>query len=378
MIYLDNSATTKLDPEVLDAMLPWFRENYGNASSIYSIGRQARVAIEKARDEIAATMNAHPAELIFTSGGTEANNSVLKSVVQESNLADTIVTSAIEHHAILHPISVIESFGKQSYVLPVDNKGVVSPEQLIPYNNPRTLVSIMHVNNEVGSIQPIKELRETVPHALFHTDAVQSFGKVPIDVQTLGIDFLSVSAHKIHGPKGIGAMFIRKGIDYKAHQQGGAQERNRRAGTEAVSLIVGFQVAVKKAMQEMSQRNEHCKHLQSLMLSLLQEQIDSIRINSYVESSISTIVNISFKDTHLIDGESLLQQLDINGIACSNGSACVSGSLQPSHVLVAMGLPTDEAKVAVRFSFSKETTIEDVTTAVSTLRDVVTSMRERH
>lgn len=378
MIYLDNSATTKLDPEVLDAMLPWFTENYGNASSIYSIGRQARVAIEKARGEIAAAMNAHPAELIFTSGGTEANNSVLKSVVQESNLADTIVTSAIEHHAILHPISVIESFGKQSYILPVNNKGIVSPEQLAPYNNPRTLVSIMHVNNEVGSIQPIKELRETVPHALFHTDAVQSFGKIPIDVQTLGIDFLSVSAHKIHGPKGIGAMFIRKGIDYKAHQQGGAQERNRRAGTEAVALIVGFQVAVRKAMQEMSQRNEHCKHLQSVMLSLLQEQIDSIRINSYIESSISTIVNISFKDTHLIDGESLLQQLDINGIACSNGSACVSGSLQPSHVLVAMGLPTDEAKVAVRFSFSKETTIEDVTTAVSTLREVVTSMRERH
>jgi cysteine desulfurase len=173
-------------------------------------------------------------------------------------------------------------------------------------------------------------------------------------------------------------MFIRKGIDYKAHQQGGAQERNRRAGTEAVALIVGFQVAVRKAMLEMSQRNEHCKHLQSVMLSMLQEQIDSIRINSYVESSISTIVNISFKDTHLIDGESLLQQLDINGIACSNGSACVSGSLQPSHVLVAMGLPTDEAKVAVRFSFSKETTIEDVTTAVSTLRDIVTSMRERN
>ncbi len=378
MIYLDNSATTKLDPEVLDAMLPWFRENYGNASSIYSIGRQARVAIEKARGEIAAAMNAHPAELIFTSGGTEANNSVLKSVVQESNLADTIVTSAIEHHAILHPLSVIESFGKQTFVLPVNNKGVVSPEQLIPYNNSRTLVSIMHVNNEVGSIQPIKELRETVPYALFHTDAVQSFGKIPIDVQTLGIDFLSVSAHKIHGPKGIGAMFIRKGIDYKAHQQGGAQERNRRAGTEAVSLIVGFQVAVRKAIQEMSQRNEHCKHLQLLMLSMLQEQIDSIRINSYVESSISTIVNISFKDTHLIDGESLLQQLDINGIACSNGSACVSGSLQPSHVLVAMGLPTDEAKVAVRFSFSKETTIDDVTMAVSTLREIITSMRERN
>lgn len=378
MIYLDNSATTKLDPEVLDAMLPWFTENYGNASSIYSIGRQARVAIEKARGEIAAAMNAHPAELIFTSGGTEANNSVLKSVVQESNLADTIVTSAIEHHAILHPLSVIESFGKQTFVLPVNNKGVASPEQLIPYNNSRTLVSIMHVNNEVGSIQPIKELRETVPYALFHTDAVQSFGKIPIDVQTLGIDFLSVSAHKIHGPKGIGAMFIRKGIDYKAHQQGGAQERNRRAGTEAVALIVGFQVAVRKAIQEMSQRNEHCKHLQLLMLSMLQEQIDSIRINSYVESSISTIVNISFKDTHLIDGESLLQQLDINGIACSNGSACVSGSLQPSHVLVAMGLPTDEAKVAVRFSFSKETTIEDVTIAVSTLREIITSMRERN
>lgn len=378
MIYLDNSATTRLDPEVLDAMLPWFTDNYGNPSSIYSIGRQARVAIEKARGEIADALNAHPAELIFTSGGTEANNSVLKSVVQESNLADTIVTSAIEHHAILHPLSVLESIGKKTYILPVNEQGIVSTEQLSNYNTLRTLVSIMHVNNEVGSIQPIKELREVVPNALFHTDAVQSFGKIPIDIQTLGIDFLSISAHKIHGPKGIGAMFIRKGIDYKAHQQGGAQERNRRAGTEAVALIVGFQVAVRKAMREMTLRNEHCKHLQSLMLSMLQEQIDNIRINSYVESSISTIVNISFQDTHLIDGESLLQQLDINGIACSNGSACVSGSLQPSHVLVAMGLPSDEAKVAVRFSFSKDTTVEDVKTAVLTLREIVSSMRERY
>lgn len=377
MIYLDNSATTKLDPEVLDAMLPWFRDNYGNPSSIYSIGRQARVAIEKARSEIASALNAHPAELIFTSGGTEANNSILKSIVQESNLADTVVTSAIEHHAILHPLSVLESFGKQTYVLPVNEKGLITPEQLKPYNTSRTLVSIMHVNNEVGSIQPIKELREIVPNALFHTDAVQSFGKISIDIQSSGIDFLSVSAHKIHGPKGIGAMFIRKGIDYKAHQQGGAQERNRRAGTEAVALIVGFQVAVRKAMQEISKRDEHCRHLQSVMMTMLHEQIDSIRINSHLDSSISTIVNISFKDTNMIDGESLLQQLDINGIACSNGSACVSGSLQPSHVLVAMGLPTEEAKVAVRFSFSKDTTLNDVTTAVTTLRDIVSNMRER-
>lgn len=378
MIYLDNSATTQVDPEVLDAMIPWFKENYGNPSSIYSLGRQARVAIEKARGEIAAALNAHPAELIFTSGGTEANNAVLKSAVQESNLADTVVTSAIEHHAILHPLEVLESLGKHTVILPVDDKGLVSPQSVAIHNNARTLVSIMHVNNEVGSIQPIKELREAVPNALFHTDAVQSFGKIPLDVQALGVDFLSLSAHKIHGPKGIGAMFIRKGIDYKAHQQGGAQERNRRAGTEAVALIVGFQVAVRKAMQEMNKRIDHCKFLQSRMISMLLEQIDTIRINTHIDSAIQTIVNISFKDTNLIDGESLLQQLDIQGIACSNGSACVSGSLQPSHVLVAMGLPKDEAKVAVRFSFSKDTTIDEITTAVVTLRDIVASMRDRN
>jgi cysteine desulfurase len=376
MIYLDNSATTKIDPEVFDAMVPWFKEEYGNPSSIYSLGRKARVAVEKARTEIAAALNAHPAELIFTSGGTESNNSILKSIVQESKLATNIVSSATEHHAILHPLTVLESTGTNVTLLPVDKEGMIVPSSLEAHNNPQTLVSVMHVNNEVGTIQPIQTLRSTVPNALFHTDAVQSFGKIPVNVQELGVDFLSISAHKIHGPKGIGAMFIRKGIDFKAHQQGGAQERNRRAGTEAVALIVGFQVAVRKAIEEQSQRFEHFKMLQTTMTSLLQEKIPNIRLNTPERNSIPTIVNISFKDTEIINGESLLQQLDIHGIACSNGSACVSGSLQPSHVLVAMGLPTDEAKVAVRYSFSKDTTIDEVTQAASTLAEIVENMRD--
>ncbi len=376
MIYLDNSATTKIDEEVFDAMVPWLKEDYGNPSSIYSLGRKARVAIEKARTEVAAAINAHPAELIFTSGGTESNNSVLRSIVQESNLADSIVTSAIEHHAILNPVTFISTLCKRITLLPVEANGQVSVNSLQDFNNARTLVSIMHSNNEVGIIQPIKELRSMVPNALFHSDAVQSFGKVPIDVQELGVDFLSVSGHKIHAPKGIGALFIKKGIDFKSHQQGGAQERNRRAGTESPALIVGFQIAVRKAIREQKVRYQHFVQLQTSMINLLLQKIPSIRLNTSVENSLPTIVNLSFLDANHLDGESLLQQLDIHGIACSNGSACVSGSLQPSHVLLAMGLPEEEAKVAVRFSFSKDTTLEEIHSAAEILANIVSSMRE--
>lgn len=375
MIYLDNSATTKIDDDVLEAMLPWLREDYGNASSVYAAGRKARVAVEDAREEIASLLHAHPAEIIFTSGGTESNNTVLKSLTLDSGLADTVVYSSIEHHAVLHPVEILAAQGITTHDIPVTSAGVVEPDRAAPFNSRRTLVSVMHANNETGVIEPIQAIRSAVPDALLHTDAVQSFGKIPVDVQALGVDFASFSAHKIHGPKGIGALFIRKGIDFKAHQQGGGQERNRRGGTEAVALIAGFQTAARNAVRAIEQRAAIMQQRTELLRTLLAESIPAIRFNTPQENALPNIINISFLDADALDGEALLQAMDMRGVAVSNGSACVSGSLQPSHVLSAMGLPPAEARAAIRFSVSKDTTEADVRTAAATLADIVSDMR---
>lgn len=375
MIYLDNSATTRIDEDVLEAMMPWLRDDFGNASSQYALGRRARVAIENARAEIAALLHAHPAELIFTSGGTESNNAIIKSVIGESSLADRLAVSATEHHAVLHPADALREQGVQVDVLPVDTDGRVRLDALPPVNNPRTLVSVMHANNETGVLQSLSKIRDVVPDALLHTDAVQSFGKVPVDVERSGVDFATISAHKIHGPKGIGAMFIRKGIDFKAHQHGGAQERNRRAGTEPTALIIGLQVAARKAIAEMERRGAHMSHLTRLARELLLQQIPELRVNTPADGAVPHILNVSFVDAERLDGESILQQLDIEGVAVSNGSACVSGSMQPSHVLKAMGLPDAEAKAAVRFSVSKDTTEDEVRRAVTICARVVRNLR---
>jgi cysteine desulfurase len=373
MIYLDNSATTQMDEDVLTAMLPWLRQDYGNASSIYGLGRRARVAIEQARADIAECVNAHPAEIFFTSGGTESNNTVLKSCVDESALADTIAVGATEHHAILHPLEILAQ-KHTTAIIPVDENGVIQKETVQMYNLPRTLISIMHANNETGIIQPIQELRSQCPEALFHTDAVQSFGKIPFDVQQLGVDFASFSAHKIHGPKGVGALFIRKGIDFKAHQQGGGQERNRRAGTEATALIVGFAFAAKKAYREMQQRAAHTHSLITLLRKELSD-VEGLHCNTPEENTLPTIIHFSLDHADTIDGEAILQSLDICGIAASNGSACVSGSMQSSHVLLAMGRSKAEAKAAVRFSVSRHTTKEEIQIAAAALKDILTSLR---
>jgi len=378
MIYLDNSATTKLDEEVLNAMLPWLREHFGNASSVYSIGRRARVAIEDAREEIASLIHAHPAELIFTSGGTESNNTVLHSACVESQLARSVCYSAIEHHAVIHPSEQLAKLGIATAVLPVDSQGILNcdaAKDILASVPHRTLISVMHANNETGMIQPIARLRELSANAFLHTDAVQSFGKIPFDVMELPIDFASFSAHKIHGPKGVGALFIRKGIDFKAHQHGGGQERNRRAGTESPALIVGFQVAARRAVKEMKVRAEVMASRIALLRELLTSTIGNIRINTLIEQSLPNILNISFLDAEKLDGESILQSLDIQGIAASNGSACVSGSLQPSHVLSAMGLPAAEARAAVRFSVSKDTTEAEIRTAAQALAEILTALR---
>lgn len=375
MIYFDNSATTKIDEHVLEAMLPWLREEYGNASSTYMLGRRARVAIESAREELASLINAHPAEIVFTSGGTEANNTVLKSCLVESALAQRIISSKTEHHAILHPLAEVERQGYEVLLADVDEWGRVNPAELAKHNSKGTVLSIMHANNETGCIQPLQELREQLPDVFLHSDAVQSFGKIPFDVQEMGLDFASFSAHKIHGPKGIGALFVRKGIDFKAHQQGGGQERNRRAGTEAVALIVGFQHAARTAVAEREHRAAHTARLVALLRHELRQRIPQLRINTPTEYALPHILNLSFLDAEKLDGEAILQMMDMKGIACSNGSACVSGTMQPSHVLAAMGRPDAEAKAAVRFSLSKDSTEAEVYRVVEVLAEIIAGMR---
>ena len=376
MIYLDNSATTRLDPEVLDAMLPWLRNEYGNASSIYALGRHARIAVEEARNEIASLMNAHPAEVIFTSGGTESNNAVLKSCCAESGLVQRVVCGATEHHAVLEPLEWLTHQGISTRLLGVDEYGRTLHSHVNEENSASTLISVMHANNETGVINDLRAIRTAAPDALLHTDAVQSFGKVPIDVQFLAVDFLSLSAHKIHGPKGIGALFIRKGIDFKAHQQGGAQERNRRAGTEPVALIVGFSVAARQAVAEMSKRAAHMSSLIEILRERVVTTIPNMNVNTPQAGALPNMLNVSFPDAVAFDGDAILQGMDLRGVAVSNGSACVSGSLQPSHVLLAMGRSREESRAAVRFSISQYTTVAEVEAGAAILAEVVRDLRE--
>lgn len=376
MIYLDNAATTRLDPAVLDAMLPWLRDDYGNASALYALGRRARVAVEQARETIAGLVGAEPAELFFTSGGTEANNTVLKSLAWQSRTIRTIACSAIEHHAVLHPAEALAECGIELVILPVDDAGILRLDAIDRQrlDRPDVLVSVMHSNNETGALQPIAELRQLLPHALLHTDAVQSFGKVPFDVRQLGVDFATLSAHKIHGPKGIGALYVRRGVRLEPFVHGGGQERGRRGGTEAVALVVGFAEAARRACAEMDERARHTSRLRDLLRRLVVERIADVRINT-PPHALPNILNVSFLDAERLDGEAILQLLDMRGIACSNGSACTSGSMQPSHVLRAMGRPDAESRAAVRFSLSKDTTDDDVRTAAEALAEIVADMR---
>ncbi len=375
MIYLDNSATTRIDDDVVDAMLPWLRDGYGNASSQYALGRQARVAIENARTEIAGLLGAHPAELIFTSGGTESNNAILHSMCSESGLVDRLAVGATEHHAVLHTAEALAGQDIDVTVLPVEADGRIQLDHVRGCNGPRSMISVMHANNETGVIQPLSLIRQSAPDAFLHTDAVQSFGKIPVRVHDLGADLATISAHKIHGPKGIGAMIIRKGIDFKAHQHGGAQERNRRAGTEATALIVGFQHAARRAVALMEQRTRHMQMCRDLARSLVETMIPDVRINTPMADVLPNILNVSFRDAERLDGEAILQQMDIAGIAVSNGSACVSGSMQPSHVLSAMGVSTAEATAAVRFSVSYQTTTDEIHQAVTLCADIIRNLR---
>jgi cysteine desulfurase len=343
-IYLDYSATTPIDPDVTEAMLPYFTRSFGNASSIHSFGRETKIQLEESREKIARAIGAKPGEVFFTSGGTEADNHALFGVAHAAKRAhgkNHIIVSSVEHHAVLRSAEYLGHNGFEVTLLPVDEFGKVGPDDVRAAITPRTsLVSVMHANNEIGTIQPVEEIAEIVhDHGIvFHSDTVQSAGKIPINVDTLSVDMLAISAHKLYGPKGIGAIYIRKGIDVDSYLHGGAQERNRRAGTENIPLIVGFARAMEISQREMEKNAVHMNGLKKELKRLLSERFDAILFNGHPTDALPNIVNVSFDSARLdIDGEALLLNMDLHGVAVTSGSACSSGSLEPSHVLHAIG-----------------------------------------
>lgn len=381
MIYLDNSATTPLDPLVAEAMKPYLSEKFGNASSIYSLGREAHIALEDSRAFVASAINADPAEIVFTSGGTEANNHAIKGGIFEAvksgrNLNElSVITSQAEHHAVLEPVVFLESLGVNATRLEVDSIGLVDTSKIAEKN--LTLASFMLVNNEVGVINQIKQLSSKIhslsSDALFHTDAVQALGKIDIDVRELGVDLLTLSAHKIHGPKGIGALFIRRGIKIEPLLHGGAQERNRRGGTESAALAVGFGEAIRQMQLTKTESRKHLKELRNYAFAKL-SALEEVLFNSQTdEKGVDGIINISFipEVVKNLDGEALLIRFDLEGIAVSNGSACTSGSIQPSHVLTAMGKGEEIASKSLRISFSRYTKREEVDKFIVVLAKII-------
>ena len=376
-VYMDNAATTAMRKEVLDAMLPYMTTMYGNPSSIHSFGRDAKLATDKARAQIASVLNCLPDEIIFTGGGSEADNMAIKGTASRLALKGKhIITSAVEHHAVLHTCAQLEKQGFEVTYLPVDGFGMVSPTDLEAAIRPDTiLVTIMYANNEMGTIMPIKELAE-VAHkhkVLFHTDAVQAVCHIPIDVKAEGIDMLSLSGHKFHGPKGIGALYIRRGVSVDPLISGGAQERNRRAGTENVPAIVGMGYAAEIAASTMIEDGVRLTKLRDRMISYILENIPYVKLNGHPTKRLPGNVNVSIE---YIEGGAILLMLDINGIAASSGSACTSGSLDPSHVLLAMGLPHEIAHGSLRLSISDMTTDEEVDYVLDVLVKIVGRLRE--
>lgn len=375
-IYLDHNATTPVHPEVLEAMLPYFKERFGNASSIHGFGREAKVALEESREKVAKLINASPQEIYFTSGGTEADNLAVKGTAfANRNKGKHIITSKIEHHAILESCKFLEKEGFEVTYLPVDKYGFVDPDDLKKaFREDAILVSIMHVNNEVGTIEPIEKLCEITKEkgAYFHTDAVQSIGKIPVDVQKLNVDMLSMSAHKIYGPKGVGAIYIRKGTRITSWSHGGHHERSRRAGTENIPGIVGLAKAVEIACRDMEEQSNHLKNLSETFYRKLTQTIPDVILNGHLEKRIPNTLNLSFK---AVEGESIILSLDLKGVAVASGSACTSGTLEPSHVLSAMGISPEIAQGAIRFSFGRENTREDVKYVVEILPEIVTRLR---
>ncbi len=375
--YFDHNATSPLHPEVLEAMLPYLKDEYGNASSIYGKGRQAREAVEHAREVVADFLGVKPNTVYFTSGGTESNNFALKGIsFRNREFGNHLISSRIEHPCVLDTCRFLESQGFEVTLLPVDRTGKISPEDLKAAITDRTiLVSIMHANNEVGTVQPIRELatlaRERgIP---FHTDAVQSFAKIPFTVDGLGVDLLSVSAHKFYGPKGVGFLYIRKDVRILPHQHGGHHERRMRAGTENVAGIVGLGKAISLAKSQMEKRGKHLQSLQERFYEGILRQVEDAVLNGHPTDRIPGTVNLGFKG---VEGESLAINLDLEGVCISTGSACTAGSLEPSHVLVAMGVPQEVARGTVRFSFGYENTEAEIDAGVVLTAKVVKRLRQ--
>ena len=376
LIYMDNAATTAVKPEVFEKMKPYFMENYSNPSSVYSFAGEAKKAVDDARDIIAGALNAKAAEIYFTGGGSEADNWAIKATAEAyKNKGKHIITSAIEHHAVLHTCGWLERHGYEVTYLPVDENGTVSPEKVEEAIRPDTiLISIMFANNEIGTIEPIKEIGEIAKKhgVLFHTDAVQAFGHVPIDVQEMHIDMLSASGHKFHGPKGIGFMYMRNGLKLGSFIHGGAQERSRRAGTHNVPGIVGMGEAARIAMEQLEANAVKETEVRDYLIARVEKEIPYIKVNGHRENRLPNNINICFR---FIEGESLLIMLDQKGICASCGSACTSGSLDPSHVLLAIGLPHEIAHGSLRLTISEDTTKEDADFVVDNLKSIVERLR---
>ena len=376
LIYLDNAATTKTAPEVLEAMLPYFTECYGNPSSVYSFASKNKDEITKQREMIAEALGAKGNEIYFTAGGSESDNWALKATAEAyKNKGNHIITTKIEHHAILHTAEYLEKNGFEVTYLDVDENGVVNLEELKAAIRPETiLISVMFANNEIGTIEPIKEIGEIAKEhgILFHTDAVQAFGQIPINVDECNIDMLSASGHKLNGPKGIGFLYIRKGVKIRSFVHGGAQERKRRAGTENVPGIIGIGAATKRAVTTMKERTEKEKELRDYMIERIENEIPYSKLNGHRTDRLPNNVNFSFR---FVEGESLLIMLDMKGICGSSGSACTSGSLDPSHVLLAIGLPHEIAHGSLRLTLSDETTKEDIDSVVDSLKEIVAKLR---
>jgi len=377
--YLDNAATTPVRSEVLEAMLPYFTQKFGNASTIYSYGREAKEALEESRKNVAQLIGANTEEIFFTSGGTESDNWALRGAVSANvKKGKHVITSSVEHHAVLYTCRDLEKQGFKITYLPVDKDGLINVKDVADAITDETiLVSIMHANNEIGTIQPINEIAKIIkqknPEIIFHTDAVQTAGKIPVNVNNLGVDLLSMSAHKIYGPKGVGALYIRKGTRIAPFMTGGAQESSRRAGTENIAGIVGFGKAAELAECEQQEQYERLTLLRDRLMQGILNTIPYTRLNGHPTLRLPHNVNISFE---FIEGESILLNLDMKGICASSGSACTSGSLDPSHVLLAIGLPHEIAHGSLRLTLGRENSEEDVDYVLEVLPSIINKLRQ--
>jgi len=375
-VYLDHAATTPTHPEVVQAMLPYFTNAFGNPSSIYSYGQEARAAVEEARTRVAGLIGARSEEIVFTSGGTEADNLALKGTAYANeHKGNHIITTSIEHHAVLQAAKFLEKRGFTITCLPVDRYGLADPEGVRRAITGKTiLISVIHASNEVGTIEPIEEIGRIAEEAgiCFHSDAVQTVGHIPVNVDELKVDLLSISAHKLYGPKGVGALYVRKGTRLVSLMQGGEQEKGRRAGTENIPGIVGLGKAVEIAGQETAKEAERLRGLRDKLITGLLETMDHVRLNGHPTRRLPNNVNVS---VGFVEGEAVLLNLDLEGICASTGSACSSASLEPSHVLLALGLPPEQAHGSLRFSLGRENSEQDVERVLRALPGIVARLR---